>query len=436
MTDNTFTFAPATREQARARIGIQGPAGAGKTMSLLRIAEGLAKGGQIGLVDTERRSALTYATVPGRPELGGHNFLHLPVDSHDPRHLTGIVAEAERLKLAVLGIDSWSHYWNGRGGLLEIVEKAGSSAGSGGSFGGWRTGNPIEQAMLDALLNFNGHLIVTMRTKTDYVIQGKTVTKVGTKTVQRDGTEYELGVLMDMVEGTATITKTRYEPLDGLVIHHPGKEIGETILEQLGQGLDPVKAIVDELAAEDLTYDGALALHAKARGRGLLTTGHLHPTTGEPTTIGDLIKERGTALKPAPQSPPSPQPTPTTDNEVGPAPYSMSDAAAAEGAMGPTTPPAPATSAVSPPQMRMMHALFSKVGLGKPSDREERLQASGLIVGRELCSANELTATEAATLLDTLSAYGDFDNPADEFAAMVQGLADDATVVTKQDTFA
>lgn len=63
----TFTFAPATRETAKARIALQGPGGSGKTKTALRMAEGLAKGGQIGLVDTERGSALKYAPFPAAP---------------------------------------------------------------------------------------------------------------------------------------------------------------------------------------------------------------------------------------------------------------------------------------------------------------------------------------------------------------------------------
>lgn len=294
---NAFTFTPATREQAKARIGLQGPAGSGKTKSALCIAEGLAKGGPIGVIDTERGSALTYAPVPGKPELGGHEFGHMPMDTHDPRHLIQAVAAAKQAGIAVLIVDSWSHFWNGRGGLLTIVEEAGRKPGAGGSFGGWREGNPIEQDMLDALLNYPGHIIATMRTKGDYVIEGKKVTKVGVKAVQREGAEYELGLILDMVEGTGTVTKTRYEPLEGLTIHHPGGELAEIILEQLGQGVDPLQAILDALTAEGLTLEGAYALHAKAKNRGLLATGTLHPKTGEPTSIGDLIAEYGNALR-------------------------------------------------------------------------------------------------------------------------------------------
>ncbi|MET7412472.1 AAA family ATPase [Streptomyces rubiginosohelvolus] len=456
----TFTFTDATRETAKARIAIQGPAGCGKTKTALRMAEGLAKNGVIALADTERGSAKKYAPVPGRPDLGGHRFKHVEMDTHDPRHLIDLVRQAEEIGVEVLIIDSYSHFWNGKGGLLEIVETAGAKAGSGGTFGGWRTGNPIEQQMLDAILNFRGHLIVTMRTKGDYVIEGKKVTKVGVKAVQREGAEYEFDVVMDMIEGTATVTKTRYTPLDGLCIHHPGEEIGETILDQLGQGVDPVAAIVDAAAADELTLDAVLQLSADAARRNLRQAGVLHPTGGQPTTVdallrerlgdvvtalladesmtydraielhrraeaggwiavermveedgdlvmftlGDLIKARGTALRPTPQKAPE-NSTPSTGNATA-------------------QPSAPSTGVVSAPQMRMMHACFAKVGLGEKEQREERLRATGLIIGRQVATANELTFDEAATLLDTLSAFGERDNPADEFAAMVQGLAD------------
>lgn len=316
-----FTFTPATREQAKARIGLQGPAGSGKTKSALCIAECLAKGGPIGVIDTERGSALTYAPVPGKPELGGHEFGHMPMDTHDPRHLIQAVAAAKQAGIAVLIVDSWSHFWNGRGGLLTIVEEAGRKPGAGGSFGGWREGNPIEQDMLDALLNYPGHVIATMRTKGDYVIEGKKVTKVGVKAVQREGAEYELGLILDMVEGTGTVTKTRYEPLEGLTIHHPGEELAEIILEQLGQGVDPVQVILDGLTAEGLTLEDAYALHAKAKNRGLLTTGTLHPRTGGPTTIGDLIAEYGNALRNvgAKAAPPRPTLVPSPDQSSTPA---------------------------------------------------------------------------------------------------------------------
>ncbi|MFJ2292148.1 AAA family ATPase [Streptomyces sp. NPDC087894] len=445
---NAFSFAPATREQARARIGLQGPAGCGKTKTALRIAEGLAQGGQIGLIDTERRSALTYAIVPGKPHLGGHEFGHMPMNSYDPRNLIKAVHEAELARLEVLIVDSWSHFWTGRGGLLEIVNQ------SGGTFSDWKKGNPIEQDMLDALLNFSGHLIVTMRTKTHYAIDTtgpkQKITKVGTKVVQREGTEYELGLIIDMVEGTGTVTKTRYEPLEGLTIHHPGEELGQQVLEQLGQGIDPVAAIVDAATA-DLTLDAALQLSADAARRNVRQANILHPTGGQPTTVdallrerlgdvvtglladesmtyeraiemhrraeaggwiavermveedgglvmftlGDLIKARGTELRPAP--PKAPQDS--TPNSSGATPTQGQQQSGGE--------------AVTAPQSRKIFATLAELGLDN-SDRERRLRAISLIVGRQVPTQNDLTFGEAAVVIETLDSF-EGENAPDHF---------------------
>lgn len=401
----TFTFAPATRETAKARIALQGPGGSGKTKSALRMAEGLAKGGPIGVVDTERGSAKKYAIVPGRPDLGGHEFGHMPMAFCSPENLIAAVKAAEEARLAVLIVDSWSHFWAGKGGLLARVEEESQKASNrGGKFTAWAPVNDLEQDMLDALLNFPGHVIVTMRTKNDYEMEGKKVTKVGVKTVQREGSEYEFDVVIDMIAGTGTVTKTRYEPLYDVSVHHPGEDFAEVILEQLGQGLDPVQVIVDELVADDLTYDRALELYGQADSRRLLGADLLHPKTGEPAKLGDVIKEYGQAVKPA-----------TTG--VTNAPSATSSAAEPDQAPEP----------VSAPQMRMMHACFTKVGLGHKDSRAERLRATSLIIGRRLESANELTKEEAQTLLDTLTNYGERgDTAAADFAEMVQGLENEA----------
>ncbi|MDT0567870.1 AAA family ATPase [Streptomyces sp. DSM 3412] len=409
----TFTFAPATRETAKARIALQGPGGSGKTKTALRMAEGLAAGGAIGVVDTERGSALKYAPVPGRPDIEAHEFAHLPMAFCSPENLIAAVKAAEQARLAVLIVDSWSHFWAGKGGLLARVEEEGRKI-SGGKFSAWDPVNKLEQDMLDALLGFPGHVIVTMRTKNDYELTGGKVKKLGVKTVQREGAEYEVDVVIDMVAGTGTVTKTRYTALEDACVHHPGPDFAEAILEQLGQGVDPVQAIVDELVREGLTYDRALEIHGQAQSRNLLGADLLHPKTGEPGKLGDLIREYGQAVKPVTNAPSAPSAPPAGQSAGTPA-AAPSDAEQGQG-----------YEPVTAPQMRMMHACFTKVGLGHKDLREQRLRSTSLIVGRPLSSANELTKGEAQTLLDTLTQWGDRENPADEFAAMVQGLEDHA----------
>ncbi|MEV8042407.1 ATP-binding protein [Streptomyces griseoluteus] len=429
----TFSFTPATRESAKARIALQGPGGSGKTKTALRMAEGLAAGGAIGLVDTERGSALKYAPVPGRPDIEAHEFAHLPMAFCSPENLIAAVKAAEEARLAVLIIDSWSHFWAGKGGLLARVEEEGKKI-NGGKFSAWAPVNEMEQDMLDALLGFPGHVIVTMRTKNDYELNNGKVKKLGVKTVQREGAEYEVDVVIDMVAGTGTVTKTRYTPLDGACVHHPGPEFAEAILEQLGQGVDPVQAIVDELVAEGLTYERALELYARAEARNLLAAGHMHPVSGEPTTLKALILEYGTAAKapstPVTTAPDAPSHSSGGEEPTGPSAHSLADAEGSAPAVRSTapTPPADAPSTpVTAPQMRMMHALFNKLDV---KGREDRLHATSLIIGRPIGSANELTLAEAKDLLDTLTNYSERDNAADEFAAMVQGLADAAARTT------
>ncbi|MDT0377313.1 AAA family ATPase [Streptomyces sp. DSM 42041] len=448
-----FAFAPATRESAMARIALQGPAGSGKTKTALRLAEGLAAGGPIGLVDTERRSALKYAPVPGRPDIEAHEFLHLPMDNHDPRNLIKAVRVAETAGVAVLIVDTWSHFWNGRGGLLEIVDQAGQRPGSGGSFGAWREANPIEQDMLDALLNFRGHLIVTMRTRGDYVIEGTKVKKVGIKAVQREGTEYEVDVVMDLVEGTGTVTKTRYTPLDGMVEHHPGEEVAAVILEQLGQGVNPVDAFLEELYAEGQTYHGALALHTRAKARNLLAAEAVHPVTGEVRPLEELIREHGTALKEAEQPK---QPTqqqgqaPAGQGEAPARPAEQApngqeaqqqdegeDAPATDGelhaALGSGHPEVEAAAAeeldrrasgpITPEQMKEVSDLFHRLGQKTP---DAKLNAASLIVGRPVQSPDALTAHDATRCLEFLHTYVGAPNGREQMEEMLHHLADDA----------
>lgn len=387
----TFTFAPATRERAFARIGLQGPPGSGKTMSALKIGQRLADGGQMGLVDTERGSALTYAPVPGRPDLGGIPFLHMPMDNYDPRNLIEAVKAAAAERLPVFIVDSWSLFYNGKGGLLQIVDQAGNAPGSGGTFGGWRKGTPIEQDMLEALLNYPGHVICTMRTKGDYSIEGKKVTKLGVKPIQREGVDYELGVIVDMVEGTGTVTKTRYQQLEGLTVHHPGEDLAEVILEQLGQGVDPVEAFLGELRADGLTYQAALEIHGRAERRGLLGAPAAHPVTSEVMPLGDAIKAVGIALKPGP--------TPAASSPTSPAPATQGETPHAD--QPPATPAQ--SSAISAPMMRKIFALLKAVGC--PDDRDERLRAVGLMLGRPVASMNELAHADGAELIDTLATF-------------------------------
>jgi hypothetical protein len=100
----------------------------------------------------------------------------------------------------------------------------------------------MHNALVDAMLASNCHIIATMRSKTEYVLEqnerGKTVPrKVGVAPVQRDGLEYEFDVVGDMnLDNELVISKTRCPKLTGVVISKPGNEIAETLKVWLTDG--------------------------------------------------------------------------------------------------------------------------------------------------------------------------------------------------------
>lgn len=316
----SFTFAPATREQSKARIALAGPSGAGKTFTALSLATNMAP--RVALIDTERGSASKYAA--GR--LGaGFAFDTLQMSKYDPRDLVKALAAAGQAGYGAVIVDSLSHFWMGTGGMLELVDSIGKRSGGGGQWGGWKDARPFERAMIDALLSYPGHVIVTMRTKSEWVIEtnerGKQQPKkVGTKAEQRDGIEYEFDIVGDLdLENTLVISKSRCDELSGAVINRPGSDMAATVLAWLEDGVEVPDAVdlVAEAMNPGLTVDDALALHAKTEQHRLLGAAILHPETGAPMSLGELIIERGRQLRanggrpsgsPGPTQPPSSTP--------------------------------------------------------------------------------------------------------------------------------
>lgn len=204
-----ITFSPATKSEARARIALTGPSGAGKTYWALLWATELAQGGRVAFVDTERGSASLYA------DKFKFDVLNFAPPFH-PNRLVEVLAAAADYPVVV--VDSLSHFWNGAGGVLEIVDEAKSRFG-GNSHAAWQVGTPLQQRMVDAILSHPSHVIAAMRSKTEWVMQedsrGRTVpVKLGLAPRQRDEIEYEFTVMLDIdLEHRANVGKTRCELL-------------------------------------------------------------------------------------------------------------------------------------------------------------------------------------------------------------------------------
>lgn len=220
----------AERKKAKLRLGISGISNSGKTWSALEIATGM--GGKIGMIDTEA----------GRGELYGNDFIYdvIRLDApYSPDRYINAIRMFEQAGYDILIIDSLSHAWVGDGGVLSIVDNAGSKSFSQG----WKTATPKQNALIDALITCKMHLITTLRVKSEYVVEmneyGKQVPrKVGMAPVQRDGVEYEFTVFMDMnAEHMAHVVKDNTRMYDNQYIK-PSKELGKRFMEWLESGMD------------------------------------------------------------------------------------------------------------------------------------------------------------------------------------------------------
>jgi len=167
------------------------------------------------------------------------------LESFSPDRYIEAIKVAEAAGYDVLIIDSLSHAWVGKEGVLEQVDIARARSRTGNAFtDGWRYASPMHNRLVDTMLQSTLDLIVTMRSKTKYVLEehnGRQIPKqVGMELVQRDGIEYEWDILGELdKENTLVITKSRCKALSGKSFAQPGAELGQAIKAWLSAGAPP-----------------------------------------------------------------------------------------------------------------------------------------------------------------------------------------------------
>lgn len=233
MTTNRLSLAqPAVRTGQKARVALIGPSGAGKTWTALTVATELAQGGKVLLIDTEEGSGALYADK--------FKYDHLRWNPpYDPRELTSTLEQAK--DYAVVIVDSLSHFWDDEGGLLDIVDSVAARSSSKNSFAAWKEGTPIQKDMVRAFLRIDAHAIVTMRAKTEYVLEqdertGRTAPKrIGLAPVQRAGMEYEFTVIgLLELNHQLVIDKSRCDQVaDKRYLAGKAAQFGKTLAEWL-----------------------------------------------------------------------------------------------------------------------------------------------------------------------------------------------------------
>jgi len=241
----------AERKQAKIKMGLQAPSGAGKTYSSLLLAYGLVNNwSRIAIIDTENHSADLYA------HLGNYQVLALE-QPYSPERYIQAIEICQKAGIEVIIIDSISHEWEGIGGILDI-----HGAMMGNSFTNWAKVTPRHNNFVQKILQSNSHIIATIRSKQDYVLSeknGKMIPeKVGLKGVTREGLDYEFTVVLELdLKHQATATKDR----TGLFMDKPSfiitQETGKHILTwcNAGTALDEVIRQIQKATSVDELRD-------------------------------------------------------------------------------------------------------------------------------------------------------------------------------------
>ena len=209
------------RKQAKIKLALQGSAGSGKTYSSLLLAKGLCNGdlSKVAIIDSENGSADLYA------HLGSYNVLCI-TPPFSPQKYVDAMDMCEQAGMEVIILDSISHCWDY---LLDYHSNL-----AGNSFTNWAKIKPLEKLFVDKILQSDAHVIATMRTKQDYVLNqkdGKFIPeKVGLKAVQRDGVDYEFTLVFEVdIKHYSTASKDRtgifVGRTDFVISENTGKEI-------------------------------------------------------------------------------------------------------------------------------------------------------------------------------------------------------------------
>jgi hypothetical protein len=264
-------FKKAVKTKSWLRLAIDGVSGSGKTFSAIGIGIGMAEvlGGRVALIDSEHGSAALYAD---RFDFDTLNLTKFQIEDY-----IEALNAAAAAQYPVVIIDSTSHAWDA---LVERVERIASQKFSGNTFRAWGEGTPLQKKLIEAMLNYPGHVIVTCRSKTEYSVdkdeKGKTtVKKVGTAAVQRQGFEYEFTMSMTMdANHLGLVTKDRTSKFQDQFIEKPGKKLGKELIAWLNEGAPlppPPPKTIEQQCHDEMVQIGNILTGKTENGAKIFT---------------------------------------------------------------------------------------------------------------------------------------------------------------------
>lgn len=268
-------FRKAARQKLKASIMIEGLQGSGKSGLALLLAKALTDDwDKIYAIDTENKSLDLFQGIKSNTGevFGEFNKVDLTVeDGYAPSNYLALRDAAIKAGADVVIMDSISHMWNRKGGLLDLVAEAQSQGLD--NYRSWGTDrNRKEKEYLnDIVRSADAHIITTVRIKEKFGMEfdetrGKNkVVSLGEQQIQQDGLKYEPDLVLRMVspgnmDGTnpvVEVIKSRYAIMRTGEEYEITKELLASLRNYLEEGLDPeviFKQQRDDLIASIKNY--------------------------------------------------------------------------------------------------------------------------------------------------------------------------------------
>lgn len=257
-------FRKAKPQQAALKMGIYGPAGSGKTMTALLIAEGLARlsGKRIAMVDTERGTDFYCQAVQSRsvhPEAFDFDALYT-------RSITECAAAIRGLKPdehGVMIIDSITHIWQA---AIEAYAGRQTSIGTIPMSAWGKIKRPYKDIM-SMFLSSPMHAILCGRQGVEYSTNEDTeeLKAIGLKMKAEGETPYEPHILIRMEAIKPKKTSERADIVAYVEKDRTGVLSGRSFVNPTFETLCvPLLGLLGATQADMGTLDGAASIDAEA----------------------------------------------------------------------------------------------------------------------------------------------------------------------------
>ena len=188
----------ATRKGAHLLIQLFGGPQCGKTHTAMLLARGIAGDkGKVGVIDTESGRARLYSD-----KIPGGFFVGELTPPFTPQRYQETIEQFVEFGCDVLVIDSFSHVWNGPGGVLELADQ-GEAAGKKG-LQKWLRPKVEYRKMVGFLLSTKIHIIFCSRGKQpveERIVDGrKTMVTLPWEPIQDKQLKYEMTIVLPMIQ--------------------------------------------------------------------------------------------------------------------------------------------------------------------------------------------------------------------------------------------